>query len=36
MERLGVQEALHAAGARPGDDILVGAQRFTYQPRSGE
>ena len=36
MERLGVQEALHAAGARAGDDILVGAQRFTYQPRSDE
>jgi GTP-binding protein len=36
MERLGVQEALRAAGARPGDDILVGGQRFTYQPRSEE
>jgi GTPase len=36
MERLGVQEALRAAGARPGDDILVGGQRFTYHPRSDE
>jgi GTP-binding protein len=36
MERLGVQQALHAAGARPGDDILVGGQRFTYQPQSDE
>jgi GTPase len=34
MERLGVQEALHAAGARPGDDVLVGRQRFSYRPRS--
>jgi GTP-binding protein len=33
LERLGVDRALHAAGARPGDDVLVGAHRFTYQPR---
>jgi len=34
LERLGVEPALRAAGARPGDDILVGTHRFTFQPRS--
>jgi GTP-binding protein len=33
LERLGVDRALHAAGARAGDDVLVGAHRFTYRPR---
>jgi GTPase len=33
LERLGVEPALRAAGARPGDDILVGPHRFTFQPR---
>jgi GTP-binding protein len=33
LERLGVEPALRAAGARPGDDILVGAHRFTFRPR---
>ncbi len=33
LERLGVEPALRAAGARPGDDILVGTHRFTFQPR---
>jgi GTPase len=33
LERLGVDRALHAAGARPGDDVLVGAHSFTYRPR---
>jgi GTP-binding protein len=33
LERLGVETALRAAGARPGDDILVGTHRFTFQPR---
>jgi GTP-binding protein len=33
LERLGVDRALHAAGAREGDDVLVGAHRFTYRPR---
>ncbi len=33
LERLGVEPALRAAGARPGDDILVGAHRFTFQPK---
>jgi GTP-binding protein len=33
LERLGVDRALHAAGARPGDDVLVGTHRFTYRPR---
>jgi GTP-binding protein len=34
LEELGVEPALRAAGARPGDDILVGAHRFTFQPRA--
>ncbi len=33
LEQLGVEPALRAAGARPGDDILVGAHRFTFRPR---
>jgi GTPase len=33
LERLGVEPALRAAGARPGDDILVGTHRFTFRPR---
>jgi GTP-binding protein len=33
LERLGVDRALHAAGARDGDDVLVGTHRFTYRPR---
>jgi GTP-binding protein len=33
LERLDVEPALRAAGARPGDDILVGAHRFTFRPR---
>jgi GTP-binding protein len=33
LERLGVEPALRAAGARRGDDILLGAHRFTFQPR---
>jgi len=36
LERLGVEPALRAAGARPGDDILVGAHRFTFRPKSEE
>ena len=36
LERLGVEPALRAAGARPGDDILVGPHRFTFSPRSRE
>jgi len=36
MEGLGVDAALRAAGARAGDDILVGSHRFTFQPRSEE
>jgi GTPase len=36
LERLGVEPALRAAGARPGDDILVGAHRFTFRPKSVE
>jgi GTPase len=35
LERLGAEPALRAAGARPGDDILVGPHRFTFQPRGG-
>lgn len=33
LERLGVEPALRAAGARRGDDILVGPHRFTFQPK---
>jgi GTPase len=33
LERLGVEPALRKAGARPGDDILVGTHRFTFRPR---
>jgi GTPase len=33
LERMGVERALRVAGARPGDDILVGRHRFTFQPR---
>jgi GTPase len=33
LEELGVERALRDAGARPGDDILVGAHRFTFKPR---
>ena len=33
LERLGVESALRAAGARPGDEILLGTHRFTFQPR---
>jgi GTPase len=36
LERLGVEPALRAAGARPGDDILVGVHRFTFRPKSEE
>jgi GTPase len=32
LERLGVEEALRAAGAKRGDDILVGAHSFSFQP----
>jgi GTP-binding protein len=32
MERLGVESALRAAGAKRGDDILVGAHSFSFQP----
>ncbi len=34
LERLGVDDALRDAGAKPGDDILLGAHRFTFQPRA--
>ncbi|MGZ4431448.1 MAG: GTPase ObgE [Gaiellales bacterium] len=36
FERLGVEEALRAAGARPGDEILVGVHRFVFRPAVGE
>jgi GTPase len=36
LERLGVEPALRAAGARAGDDILVGAHRFTFRPKRDE
>jgi len=36
LDRLGVEEALRAAGAKPGDEILLGAHRFTFQPHQPE
>jgi len=33
LERLGVEQALRAAGARPGDDVLLGPHRLTFRPR---
>ena len=33
FERLGLDEALREAGAKPGDDILIGTHRLMYQPR---
>jgi GTP-binding protein len=32
LERLGVEGALRAAGAKPGDEILLGAHAFSFQP----
>ena len=32
LERLGVESALQAAGAKPGDEILLGAHSFSFQP----
>ena len=32
LERLGVDDALRAAGAKAGDEILVGTHSFTFQP----
>ncbi len=36
LERLGAEDALRQAGARPGDDILVGMHRLTFGPRERE
>jgi GTPase len=36
LERLGVEHALRAAGAKPGDDILVGAHSFSFHPAAHE
>ncbi|MDX6523461.1 MAG: GTPase [Gaiellales bacterium] len=32
LERLGVEQALRAAGAKPGDEILLGAHSFSFEP----
>ena len=32
LDKLGVNEALEAAGAQPGDTVRVGASEFEYQP----
>jgi GTP-binding protein len=32
LERMGVDEALRAAGAKAGDEILVGTHSFNYEP----
>jgi hypothetical protein len=29
---VGLTDALRRAGARPGDEVAVGAERFEYQP----
>ena len=34
LERLGVEDALRAAGAKPGEEILLGAHSFTL-PTAG-
>ena len=34
LRRLGVDDALAAAGARPGDDVRIGDLVFTYQPNT--
>jgi GTPase len=36
LDRLGVEAALRAAGAKPGDEILVGPHRFTFRPEQPE
>ena len=36
LERLDVEPALRNAGAKPGDDVLVGPHRLTYQPTDRE
>src|SRR5689334_643088 len=36
LERLDVEPALRNAGARPGDDVLVGPHRLSYQPSDRE
>jgi GTP-binding protein len=36
LRRLGVDEALAAAGAQPGDDVRIGTIVFTYDPDLGE
>jgi GTP-binding protein len=36
LDRLGVEQALRAAGAKRGDDILVGAHSFSFHPSAGE
>ncbi|MGH2358287.1 MAG: Obg family GTPase CgtA, partial [Candidatus Limnocylindria bacterium] len=32
LRRAGVEDLLAAAGARPGDEVLVGDAAFEYQP----
>ena len=36
LEKLGIDEALREAGAKPGDDILIGTHRLAYKPRRSE
>ncbi len=36
LEKLGIDDALREAGAKPGDDILIGTHRLAYQPRRSE
>jgi GTP-binding protein len=32
LRRAGVEDLLEAAGARPGDEVLVGEATFEYEP----
>ena len=36
LERLGVEPALRAAGAKRGDEILVGSHSFRFEPAEQE
>ena len=36
LERLGVEQALRAAGAKRGDEILVGSHSFSFEPAEQE
>jgi hypothetical protein len=33
---MGVERELERAGAKPGDDVIIGDVSFTYEPESSE